>query len=112
MSTKFNHKKIQKGTLVAPDGNTCSQIDHVLVNQNKSSMIQDVRTLRRPSCDSHHYLVKTVITQKLVTVQQNSNTQRKQWNRKNIQNTEKLNQYRQSLYNKLEMAVERQDINP
>ena len=75
-------------------------------------MIQDVRTLRRPSCDSHHYLVKTVITQKLVTVQQNSNTQRKQWNRKNIQNTEKLNQYRQSLYNKLEMAVERQDINP
>ena len=88
------------------------QSDHVLVNQNKSSMIQDVRTLRRPSCDSHHYLVKTVITQKLVTVQQNSNTQRKQWNRKNIQNTEKLNQYRQSLYNKLEMAVERQDINP
>jgi len=53
-STKFNHKKIYKGTWVAPDGNTCNQIDHVLVNQNKSSMIQEVRTLRRPSCNSDH----------------------------------------------------------
>lgn len=111
MSTKFNHKKIHKGTWVAPDGNTCNQIDHVLVNQNKCSMIQDVRTLRRPNCDSDHYLVKTVITQKLVRVQQNSNTQRKQWNRKNLQNKEKLSQYKQSLYNKLEIAEERQDIN-
>ena len=74
-------------------------------------MIQDERTLRRPSCNSDHYLVKIVITQKLVRAQQNSNTQRKQWNRKNLQNKEKLNQYRQSLYNKLEMAVECQDIN-
>jgi len=40
-------------------------------------MIQDVRTLRRPSCDSDHYLLKTVITQKLVRAQQNSNTQKK-----------------------------------
>ena len=30
---------------------------------------------------------------------------------KNLQNKEKLNQYRHSLYNKLKMAVERQDIN-
>ena len=52
-----------------------------------------------------------MITQKLVRVQQNSNTQRKQWNRKNLQNKEKLSQYKQSLYKKLEMAEERQDIN-
>ena len=81
MSTKFNHKKIHKGTWVAPDGNICNQIDRVLVNQNKSSMIQDVRTLRRPSCDSDHYLVKTVITQKLerskiVTPKENNGTGR------------------------------------
>jgi hypothetical protein len=72
MSKKFNHKKIHNGTWVAPDGNTCNQIDHVLVNQNKSSMIQGVRTLRRPSCDSDHYLVKTVITQKLVRALRNT----------------------------------------
>jgi hypothetical protein len=55
--------------------------------------------------------VKTVITQKLIRTQKNSNTQRKQWNRKNLQNKEKLNHYRQSLYNKLEIAEECQNIN-
>jgi len=69
MSTKFNHKKIHKGTWVAPYEKTCNQIDHVPVNQKKSSMIQDVRNLRRPNCDSDHYLVKTVITHKLVRAQ-------------------------------------------
>jgi hypothetical protein len=44
-------------------------------------------------------------------MQKNSNTQRKQRNRKNLQDKEKLNQYRQSLYNKLESAEECQDIN-
>ena len=51
MNTKFKHK----GTWVAPDGNTCNQIDRVLVNQNKSSMIQDVRTSHRPNCESDHF---------------------------------------------------------
>jgi hypothetical protein len=111
MSTKFNHKQIRKGTSVAPDGNTCNQIDHILINQNKSSMIQDVRTLRRLNCDSDHYLLKIGITQKIVRVQQNSNIQRKQWNRKNLQNKEKINQYRQSSCNKLEKVEEHQDIN-
>jgi hypothetical protein len=55
MSTKFKHEKIHKGTWVATDRNTCNQTDHVLVNQNKSSMIQDVSTLRRPNCDSDHF---------------------------------------------------------
>ena len=96
-STKFKHKKIHKGTWVAPDGNTCNQTDHVLVNQNKSSMIQDVRNLHRPNCNSDHFLVKILITQKLIRMQQNSNFQRKQWNKKNLQNKEKLKQYRQSL---------------
>jgi hypothetical protein len=72
---------------------------------------QDVRTLRRPNCDSGHYLLKTVITQKLVRVQEHSKTQRKQWNRKKLQNKEKINQYRQSICNKLERVEEHQDIN-
>ena len=87
------------------------QPDHVLVNQNKSSLIQDVRTLRRPNCDTDHFLVKITIIQKLVRAQQNNNIQRKQWNRKNLLNQEKLKQYWRSLYNKLEKTKECQDIN-
>jgi uncharacterized membrane-anchored protein YhcB (DUF1043 family) len=107
MSTKFKHK----GKWVAPDRNTWNRIDHVLVNQNKSSMIQDVRNLRRPNCDSDNFFVKIMIIQKLVRMQQNNNTQRKQWNRKNLQNKEKLKQYKRSLHNKSEIAEECQDIN-
>jgi hypothetical protein len=52
-----------------------------------------------------------MIIQKLVRTQQNNNTQRKQWNRKNLQNKEKLKQYRQSLHNKLEITEECQNVN-
>ena len=110
MSTKFKHK-IHKGTWVTPDGNTCNQIDHVLVNQNKSSMIQDVRTLRRSNYNSDHFLVKVKMIQTLIRMQNNNNIQRKQWNRKNLQSKEKLKQYRQSLYNKLETMKECEDAN-
>jgi hypothetical protein len=81
---------------IAPDRKTCNQIDHVPVNQNKSSMIQDVRTLRKLNCDSDHFLMKVMIIRTLIRTQQNNNAQRKQWNRKNLQNKEKLKQYRQS----------------
>ena len=49
-------------------------------------MIQDVRTLRKPNCDSEHFVVKILITQKLIRTQQNNNFQRKQWNMNNLQN--------------------------
>ena len=74
-------------------------------------MIQDVRTLRRPNCDSDHFLVKVKMIQTLIRMQKNNNIQRKQWNRKNLQSKEKLKQYRQSLYNKLETMKECEDAN-
>jgi hypothetical protein len=49
--------------------------------------------------------VKILITQKLVRMQQNNNTQRKQWNRKNLQNKDKLMQYRQSNRNNQHYAL-------
>jgi hypothetical protein len=70
------------------------QSDRSCINKSKQKQHETkVRNLRRPNCDSDHYLLKSVITQKLVKVQQSSNTQRKQWNRKNLQNKEKINQY-------------------
>jgi hypothetical protein len=84
MTSKFKHTKIHKVTWVAPERNTCNQIDDLLVNQNKSSMIQGVRNLLRPNCDSELFLVKIMMIQTLIRTQENNNTQSKQWNRKNL----------------------------
>jgi len=62
-STKFQHRRIHKGTWKAPGQDICNQIDHVLISKRRASTITDVRTLRGPNCDSDHYLVRTKIRQ-------------------------------------------------
>jgi hypothetical protein len=58
-STKFQHRRIHKGTWKAPGQDICNQIDHVFINKGRTSIITDVRTLREPNCDSDRYLVRT-----------------------------------------------------
>ena len=56
--TKFQHRRIHKGTLKAPGQDICDQIDHVLINKRRAHTITDVRTLRGPNCNSDYYLVR------------------------------------------------------
>jgi len=65
MSTQFQHKKIHKGTWLAPDQMTLNQIDHVLITSKKKELIEDVRTMRGPNIDSDHYLLEIIVNQKL-----------------------------------------------
>jgi hypothetical protein len=95
---------------MAPDGQTLNQTDHVIVNKNKSSMIQDVKTMRGLNCDSDHFLVKITVKQKLV-IQQLNKTQQIKWNRTNLYDINKLKQYRQQLHNRLEGKAESPYIN-
>jgi hypothetical protein len=46
-----------------------NQIDHVLVNKTKRGMIQDVRTMRGPKCDSDHFVPKIKVKQRLIISQ-------------------------------------------
>jgi len=63
MSTHFQHKKIHKGTWLAPDQTTTlNQIDHVLINSKKKELIEDVRSMTGPNIDSDHYLLKIIIS--------------------------------------------------
>jgi exonuclease III len=61
MSTQFQHKQIHKETRRSPDQNTVNNIDHVLINQNRKEVIEDVRSLRGPNIDSDHFLLKATL---------------------------------------------------
>jgi len=80
MSTQFQHKRIHKGTWTSPDFKTVNQIDHILINTNKKRIVQDIRTLRGLNCDSHHFLVKTILKQRLITNPRGNIDNRKKWN--------------------------------
>jgi hypothetical protein len=92
MSTQFQHKKIHKGTWMSPYHNTINQIDHVLVNQNKKEVTQDVRSLRGPNIDCDHFLLKATIKQKLTYIYKRKPIPLIKWNKINLQNPSKLRQ--------------------
>ena len=74
MSTNFQHKRIHKITWLSPGQNTASQIDHIIIYANKRWVIEDVKSMRGPNIDSDHFLVKTIIKQKLsVIIRRNRN---------------------------------------
>ncbi|XP_058816180.1 uncharacterized protein LOC131679467 [Topomyia yanbarensis] len=73
-STYFARNDIHKHTWMHPNGETCNQTDHFLVDGRHFSDVIDVRTCRGPNIDSDHYLVVSKIRARLSTVA-NSRTQ-------------------------------------
>jgi len=90
---------------ISPDTLTLNHIDHVLVSNNKKQMIQYVRTLRRPNCDSDNFLVKVIIKQKLITTQKEF-VKKPRWNTSNLKTPEKLGAYNKRLNDRLEKHEE------
>jgi exonuclease III len=111
MSTQFQHKQIHKGTWRSPDHNIINQIDHVLVDQTKKDIIEDVRSLRGPNIDSDHFLVKTTLKQRLPNIYKRKPTPTTKWNKTNLQSPTKLRQYRTLLHNKLENTPDMNNTN-
>ena len=71
-STKFQYRRIHKGTWKVPGKDICNQIDHVLINKSSVSTVTDVRTLRGPNCDCDHYLERTKIRQRISKVEKDT----------------------------------------
>jgi endonuclease/exonuclease/phosphatase family metal-dependent hydrolase len=100
-STKFQHRRIHKGTWKVPGKDICNQIDHVLINKRRAAMITDVRTLRGPNCDSDHYLVRTKIRQRISKVNEGIYTRSRKWDVTKLQNPEIKNKYEKNIAQKL-----------
>jgi hypothetical protein len=64
-STMFSHHNIHKYTWSSDDGNTHSQIDHVLIDRRRHSSILDVRSFRGADCDIDRYLVVAKVRERL-----------------------------------------------
>ena len=77
ISTYYQHKRIRKGTWISPDGNMLNQIYGVIIDANRKGVVQDVRTMCGLNCYSDHFLVKTIIKQKLIRMQMKTIKQRK-----------------------------------
>jgi hypothetical protein len=64
-------------------------------------MIQDVRTMRGPKCDSDNFLLKNKVKQRLIISQMKKKEQTR-WNSEHMRNKQKMHQYRQLLHHKLQ----------
>jgi len=100
-STKFHQRRIHTGTWKAPGQDVLNQIDHVLINRRRASIITDVRTLRGPNCNSDHYLVRTKIRQKISKVEEGTYRRSRKWDVTKLQNPDIKNKYEKNIAQKL-----------
>jgi hypothetical protein len=97
MSTNFQHKRIPKITCLSPDQNTASKIVHIIINANKKGVKEGIKSMRGPNTDSDHFLVKTIIKQKLSVIHKKKQKLVLKWNKINLQTPLKLKEYRYSI---------------
>jgi hypothetical protein len=71
-SSMFPHRNIHKYTWTSQDGKTHNQIDHILVDRRRHSIVLDVRSFRAADCDTGHYLVVAKVRERLAVNKQRS----------------------------------------
>jgi len=110
-STYFARKDIRKHTWKHPNGETCSQIDHVLIDGRHFSDVIDVRTYRGPNIDSDHYLVVCKVRARLSNVLKSRNEKTMRLNIQRLSAEGVANEYRQKLDERIEEQGSTDNLN-
>ena len=66
----FPHRNIHKYTWTSPNGKIHKQIDHILIDRRRQSIILDVRSFRGADCNIDHYLVVGKVRESLAVSNQ------------------------------------------
>lgn len=63
-----------------PRNRALNQIDRVIISKRRSSSIIDVKSMRGANCDSDHYLVRSILRQKIMAKINKANNIAPKWN--------------------------------
>ena len=111
-STCFEHKDIYKGTWKDPAGRTINQIDHVLINKRRATIVEDVKTMRGANCDSDHFLIRILIKHRISRAYQKNQTFKLRWDIQKLDNKEtKKKEYQEHITEKLKNIEKKQEVN-
>jgi hypothetical protein len=66
----FAHRNIHKFTSTSPDEKTHSEIDHILIDRRRHTIVLDNRSLRAGDCDPDHHLMVAKVRESLEVCKQ------------------------------------------
>ena len=94
----------------SPDGQTFSQIDHLLIDARHVSTVMDVCTFRGANVDSDHYLVISTIRSRISNARKTYGSYDRKFHNEKLKSPETSSAYREELNEYLASHVDN-DIN-
>ena len=107
--TLFPHKTIHKLTWTSPDGNTRSQIDHIMINGKWRHSLQDVRAMRHADVGSDHNLVEAKVLLKLRKAAIGTDTKRR-FDVQKLKNPRVREEFNIALQNRFSVLQDEPDV--
>ena len=94
-STYFEHKDIHKGTWKDPAGRTVNEIDRVLINKRRATIVEDMKTMRGANCDSDCFLHRIKIRHRIACIYQKKKKYKIRWDIHRLENKDTKNEYQE-----------------
>jgi hypothetical protein len=107
----LGHKDIHKGAWNDPAGRTVNQIDHVLINKRRATIVEDVRTMWGANCDSDHFIIRTIIRHKISRLYKKKQKYKFKCDKNKLENKDKKKDCQDHITEELKEIERKQDVN-